>query len=335
MIRLVALLAALTASAPAFAATLHADPRSLDQVIARARGGDMVVLAAGDYTNVRITDRQFSPAVVIQASQARITQLSLRNVEGLKIQGGHFRLAPPIVHPRTGKPAYGAGIRMDMVRDIAVSGARLQGPGGETEGSAYGEGHGVFVVQGSGITVEDGSFAGLVSGIALSKVSGFRLVRNQFSHMRSDGIQVGEGRRGLIEANTCNATRIRDEEHPDCIQLWSRPTSLPTADVVIRGNRATGKMQGIGLFNHIRNGVDDGGFDRVVIEDNEITVGYPQAIAILDGRNSVIRNNRVETLPGSRWRASINLRGDVRRCGNKVGAGGGTPGQTDKRCDAE
>jgi hypothetical protein len=151
--------------------------------------------------------------------------------------------------------------------------------------------------------------------------------------MRSDGIQVGEGRNGLIEENDCAETRIRDVEHPDCIQLWSRPTSPPTADIVIRRNRAKGTMQGVFLGNHVREGVNDGGFDRILIEDNVLDVGYPNGIALHEGRDSIVRNNKVTTFPGSRWRASINLKGgDSKQCGNSVTAAAGKPGVQDRAC---
>jgi hypothetical protein len=228
---------------------------------------------------------------------------------------------------------FGYALRMDGVRGIAVHNAQVQGPGGANEGDPFGDGYGIFVARSADITIEGGEFSGFKTGIVLSKVDGFSLTRNRFAHMRSDGIQVGEGRRGLIEANVCGETRIRDQEHPDCIQLWSRPTSPPTADIVIRGNRAHGKMQGIFMGNHIRNGIDDGGFDRILIENNELTVGYPQGIALGTGRDSIVRNNRVSTLDGSQWRASINTGKDVKRCGNRVAAAAGRPSVIDKPCE--
>jgi hypothetical protein len=322
-------------AAPASAATLNADPKSVAQVFARAKGGDVIVLAPGEYVGIRLTGRSFSPALTLDAANARFTELQLRGVQGLAIRNGWFGLAEARPHPRTGQPMFGYALRMDDVRDITVYNARMQGPGGAKEGDAFGDGYGVFAARSAGVTVEGGEFAGFKTGIVLSKIAGFSLTRNRFSLMRSDGIQVGEGRSGLIEGNICGETRIRDQEHPDCIQLWSRPTSQPTADVVIRGNRARGKMQGIGLFNHVRNGVDDGGFDRITIEDNVVAVGYPHAIALYASRDSVVRNNNVETLPGSKWRAGINLiGGDPQRCGNTVAAASGKPAMIDKPCRA-
>jgi len=99
------------------------------------------------------------------------------------------------------------------------------------------------------------------------------------------------------------------------------------ADIVIRGNVMEGEMQGIFLGNHVRKGVDDGGFDRITIENNEVTVSFPQGIGLFDARDSVVRNNTVRTIPGStlpngkRVRANLRVTGTGNRvCGNKVTA---------------
>ena len=88
------------------------------------------------------------------------------------------------------------------------------------------------------------------------------------------------------------------------------------------------------MFNHTRDGVNDGGFDRILIENNEFNVAFPNGIGLTDGRASIIRNNRVETYPGAQFRAGIAIRGDgdVQRCGNVVKAGAGKPGETDRPC---
>src|SRR3546814_16542705 len=65
-------------------------------------------------------------------------------------------------------------------------------------------------------------------------------------------------------------------------------------------------MQVISAFNHLRNGVDDGGFDRLTIIDNDIQVSAPQALAVVDGRDIVVPGNRIRTLRGAKHRASLN-----------------------------
>lgn len=324
---------ATAASTAASAATLAATPTTLEGALARAKPGDTVVLGDGNYRGLRIVGRTFEPALTIEARAARVTGVELRDVKGVTLRGGQYHLPAPVKHPRNGSLVFGQTIRVDASQGVKVIDADVLGPGVLEANGPFGDGYGVFVVRSSGIEVVSSRFRGFKTGIVLSKVDGFTMRANVFRAMRSDGIQIGEGRRGLIEDNDCGATRIRDIEHPDCIQLWSRPTSPPTADIVIRRNRAVGTMQGVFLGNKVREGVDDGGFDRITIEDNILDVGYPNGIAIEDGRNSVVRNNKVTTIAGARWRASINLkRGDAKRCGNSVQAAAGRPSMQDDAC---
>lgn len=319
----------------AVAADLWATPSTLSDVLSRAKGGDSITLAAGEYTGLRLDDLHFNPPVVLEAGAATVSGWWIHQSSGMAFHGGTFALPPPTTNPKTGAPAYTWALRGDGVDQLSVKGAKFVGPGHPDtgQGVVYGEGYGFFVNGGSHIELDANAFSGFKSALVLGKVTGFRVANNTFTAMRSDGIDLAESRDGLVEGNQCSGTVIRDLEHPDCIQLWSRPTSPPTADIVIRKNKVEGNTQGISLFNHVRDGVDDGGFDRITIEDNEVNVSYPHAIAGGDMRDSVIRNNHVKTYPGTRWHAAINLlRVEARRCGNVVEPGNGKPGSSDSKC---
>lgn len=316
------------------AATYTATPSTLTAVLGSARDGDTIVLAKGAYKGVRIMGRTFRQPLVIDARAATLEGLFARSVSGLEIRGGEYRLSPTTTSKKSGKPLPGFALRFVQVENIKVSDISVVGPGApaDAKDGPHGDGWGLQVNGGKEIEVANSRFRGLKVGITLARVTGFRVLNNQFSNQRSDGIDVAESRKGLIEGNDCRDTRIRAIEHPDCIQMWSRSTSPPTADITIRKNRVRGYSQGIGLFNHVRNGVNDGGFDRILIEDNDIEVPVPHGIAIMDSRDSIVRNNRVRTAPGAKHRTSINSRGAVKRCGNVVEAGAGRPGMVDPSC---
>jgi hypothetical protein len=301
---------------------LRATPQNVTQVLASARDGDTVILGQGLYEKLRIPGKTYAKPLVIDARAATIEGLGGSKVDGLEIRGGNFRIPPPFVNPGSGKTAYHFGIRFDASKNVKLTGITMLGPAAFPNAApeTFGEGTGVLLNQSESVEVSDSRFAGLKNGVVLSKVSGFRLLRNMFEGQRSDGMAIGEGRSGLIEGNECRGTRLRGGEHPDCIQMFSRPTSPPTADIVIRKNKAVGQTQGIGMFNKTRDGVNDGGFDRILIEDNEFNVWFPNGIGLTDGRASIVRNNVVETYPGAPYPARIVIRGvgDVVRCGNVV-----------------
>ena len=47
--------------------------------------------------------------------------------------------------------------------------------------------------------------------------------------------------------------------------------------------------------------------DRILIEDNDIEVGFPNAIGLNGSRDSIIRNNRVRTTAGAKYQARITV----------------------------
>lgn len=316
------------------AAVRRASPDTLARVLASAQSGDEIVLAPGSYDPFKIRLREFVPALRISASGAVFNGIVLEGVRGVSISGGEFRPPPGRVNPKTGTRELGHGLRIGNSREVRVSAATFLGPGAASSAATpvFGEGWGVTGTFNEGLEISDSTFRGLYMGISLARSRNVGIKRNRFELMRSDGVQLAESQGALIEGNTCRDTRIRDYEHADCIQLWSRPNTPPTSDITIRRNQIEGATQGIGLFNHEKDGVNDGGFDRIIIEENDVHVSMPQAIALYDGRDSVVRNNRVRTAKGATYRASINLSKGVTRCGNVVEPGAGKPGMKDKRC---
>ena len=282
----------------------------------------------------KLQHRRFKPAITIDARAATISDWFVDDAGGLLILGGTFHLAPPRTNPKTGGPAWGAAIRFENASNVEISEAMFAGPGkaDAKDSNLYGEGYGAVFHASSDVVLTRNQFSGFKVGLVLGLVDKFRITNSTFTAMRADGMDIAAAHDGLIEGNSCSGTIVRDGEHPDCVQLWSTPTAPPTSDIAIRHNKVTGNTQGISLFNHVRNGVDDGGFDRITIEDNDVNVAASQAIALSNGRDSVVRKNHVSTVVGNRYRASINATGDIRRCGNVVEPGAGKPGVTDPRC---
>lgn len=313
------------------AATLSATPATLNAAWAKARGGDVLVLK-GEFTTVVLNNRQFKPSLVIDATDATLVSWKIKGVSGLHFKGG---VAKPLggYNVKRDRDLWGAALDFSQVENILIERMKFQGPDtprANVTGNPA-DGYGGNFRFGSDVEVRDSQFASLKAGMVFGQIDGFKAQRNTFRGMRSDGIDVANSWNGLIEGNDFRDSRKRDAEHPDAVQMWSRPKAKPTSDIVIRNNTIMGDTQGISGFNHVRDGVDDGGFDRITITDNDIEVNYAHAIAVVDGREVIIRNNHVRTLPGARTRASINVGrspGALRQ-GNIVEAGAGKPADND------
>ena len=255
------------AASPAAATNLAATPATVNAVIADARPGDTIRLAPGDYGKLELRKLSWDSPVTILASGANFSAIALRNVQGVTIEGG-----------------------------------TVNGPGGQS--------FGVHLVAVSNVTVGGMTVSGAHRGVVVAESRDVRISRMRLDGLISDGINIAYSWRVRVDGNSCsnfrpnkavweNGVMVRDGDHPDCIQAWSRTESEPVSDLEIVNNRIDGDMQGIGLFNTVRDGVSAGGFDRVLIEGNVIRVGFPHAIAMYSGRDSIIRNNTVSALPGA------------------------------------
>lgn len=278
-------------------------PATLADALTSAQPGDTLTLS-GDFPAMR---PKIPEGVTLDCRAATITgewypRGPLRRV---RIEGGRW-----------------AGLRTDGVERLEINGARFKGAG---------TGYGLFVNGGSEVHVWGSHLSGYRTGIVLDAVAGFAIQDSRFTAMTSDGITLGRSRKGVVSRNRFWGFTPAEGAHPDGVQLFSRPTLPPTADVVVEDNVMVGMMQGIGCFNHVRGGVDDGGFDRLTIRRNLILGGYPHGIAVYSGRDLVVEDNHVSTWPGAKFRASINLvdcAGVIRR-GNTVAAGAGKPSADD------
>lgn len=180
-------------------------------------------------------------------------------------------------------------------------------------------GYAAQVVQSQHIQFQGSVFVDSRKGLILDRCQHIKIDRCRFSKMTVDGVNIALSQ--FVTVTDCKPELFETgTEHPDFIQGWSRPGGITSDVLVARNKMDMAGAQGICFFNHVRDGVDDGGFDRIRIEDNEIRGSYPQGINLTDARDSAILRNKVTTIPGSKHRTSINVvRGSVRQEGNEVG----------------
>ena len=274
--------------------TVTATPANIDSVIAAASGGT-TIMVSGTHGVVTIVGRKFAPPLVLR--------------------GGNF-----------------AGIVLRNVDGVTLSGSTITGTGQRNS-------YGVFVRTSANVRIEKAQIGGANRGIVLATVNDFAIVDSRFDGLGSDGIDIALSHRGVVSGNVMTNFRprppvyadgklVKDGDHPDGIQLWSRPTDPPTSDITITGNSITGEVQCIFGGNHVRNGVDDGGFDRIVVENNTCRNTVGRGITLNSARASRIRFNDAASIPGSRLlktgqaiRTQVLMRTDDPTsviCGNKV-----------------
>jgi nitrous oxidase accessory protein NosD len=263
---LVAASATLAASytGEANAKTVHVTPDTLQNALLSAVGGDRIVLAPGQYGNVTWARRTFKPAVTIDAAQAQFTYLSIRDVDGMILNGG------TVIGPRTQTMAVSVKTsRHIILRGMHVSGARI----------------GITLASGQDLVVEHNEFDGIRSdGINIAAVQRAKILYNDCRNFTPV--------RGVYDAQ---GKSLQEGDHPDCIQGWAVTGQPPPSDIEIIGNTAHGMMQGIFFGDGVR-----GGADRLVVRGNTLEVAMYHGILLDNARDSVITGNTVRAVPGAR-----------------------------------
>jgi parallel beta-helix repeat protein len=213
-----------------------------------------------------------------------------------------------------------AGSKLKLVfrnaRGIELRGGLVTGAKGQ--GKA---GYGISIDHSSFIKITGVTFADDRRAIVINVSSDVEVADVELTGMLVDGIDIAESQRITVRDSECRDFNSAPPVHPDCVQMWSKPGGI-TSDVVIENNKALGRgMQGFTGFNHVRDGVDDGGFDRITIVGNQVQGDFPQGIALYSCRQCRVANNTTSRLAGARHKVSINIVNspDAVVSGNDVG----------------
>ena len=298
----------------------------------------IATLAASQSRPIAVEHFAATTTTTTSASRTDATPATLQRVLDEARAGDTIRLGPgdypPIeVRDRDWNPHVTVEAGTARLQSITLKNvAGLTWRGGNFDGQDTAR-FGIAAEQSRRLAVENADFGHYIRvGIVVNQSTDMRLIGNRFHDMQSDGIDIALSRRIFIDGTRCHDFRPAPGSHADCIQLWSRPTAPPTADITVINTVAAGNMQGVTAFNHVRNGVDDGGFDRIIFARNDIRITHAQAVSVYDCRNCIVRDNYVDTWPEPHHRAHVIVGGtsSVEQCGNVNKLFPNHPGQ--ERC---
>jgi len=243
-------------------------PYRVYAALARAKAGETIRLAPGDFGDVIIAGRKFASQVRIDASNARFTSLIIRGVAGVTIIGG------TVVAPRESNFSVLIDNSSDLqLSHMAIAGGRIA----------------VTVIRSHDIAISDNDFQGTRSdGVNVSMSQKVRIQRNLCAKfLPIPAVYDGKGK------------LVKDGDHPDCVQIWSVPDHPPTSDVVVTDNVAEGYMQGVFITNPAI-GPEQPPFERVEVRNNKLRLAMFNGIVIYNVRDAIVRDNLVEPMPGAK-----------------------------------
>lgn len=286
--RIALLIGATILSSGASATTYTADSTNFKSIFYSVQGGDRIIVT-GSFAAMQLRDRSFATPITIDARHASFTDsVQLKDVSGVNFSYGRFGSAT------TPTRSYQA-VLIGGGSNINFSHATFIGNG---------DGMGLTFTNTDNINVSSSTFTSLRRGLAFTGVTNGVMTHNQFLKSSSDGAAIVDSHFVTASQNLCSGTSPAAGAHPDCIQLWSLAGHPVQSDITISDNTARGATQGFTSFDPNR-----GGGLRIDMLRNRVDTSYPQGIACYGCVDSLFADNVLTTLPGSRFRTSMNIVG--------------------------
>lgn len=284
-----ALIAAFLSAGPAAAADLAvADARALQAALARAGAGDRLLLAPGDYGDLKIRPRAGRGAITIAAADAGappvFRSVFLHDVEDVTLRNLTVSFGPSTA-PREEQAIAVRGSSSVRLENLKVSSTGNANPADDAVG--------IVIRDSRAVTVEGSELDDLFRGVVIFDSDAVAVTGSRFARIGSDGV-VARGAVDLRIENNFFMDFIPVDPvkwHPDAIQLWSRGASRANERIVIRGNvirrGAGGPTQGVFIKSPEIASRD------ILIERNTIEQSMGQGIYVENGAGVIIRNNNL------------------------------------------
>jgi parallel beta-helix repeat protein len=298
----------LMGSAQAQAETIQvATMKELKRALAQARGGETLLLAPGNYGALVLKKkngaRSTRPVVLRSANAdapAVLTGMNLRHMSHLTFEGVVFDYRFSAGQPLQVKPFKISESRHITIRNSVFDGDLARNVSAVADGLGYGI---ALALSGNQhVTLEYNSFYNFHRAITLGRSSDVVVRGNDIYAIRSDGINLVQTQRVVIEDNHIHDFNrsTTKKDHSDMIQMWSRNAELPSSDIIIRNNVLNlGKGDSTqSIF--MRNDQVDRGlagaemfYRNITIENNTIINAHLHGITVGETDGLVIRNNTV------------------------------------------
>jgi hypothetical protein len=260
--------------------------------LASAKSGDVIELAAGEYSALSI--RNFNPIgnVTIRSADAdnpaHISDLYVQNSSNLTFT--ELDIGRPL---NTGETAAAVKFaRFDNVDNLTIDRVHVYG---SLDDNPQNDGRGMEIKNSSNVVLSNSEFEQVILALAIASCQDVTLVGNSFHDIRSDGINVMATDRITIDSNHfTNFDKIVGSDHSDAIQFWTTNQDRTSTDIVIRNNQM---IQGTGTaFQGIflRDDSTTMPFQRVTIENNLVyMMDMPNGIMVKVAQDVTIANNTV------------------------------------------
>jgi hypothetical protein len=285
------------------------DHDSLVAALRAARGGETILLEAGDYGRVELQNGK-------QGDFAYASPVTLRSVardapavmEGMELQGfanlsfdglslAYRAGAGAKLNKRCFRIVEGSAI---TVRNSLFRGHIVRAGEGEAADIGLPTGIGLTISRSIDVLVENNLILDFHRGFAMGEGRNVVIRGNELRGLRMDGMIFTKMRSITIEANFIHDFRrsTAKTDHADMIQFWTNGAEFATTDITIRGNLLFAGPGGATQSIFMRNDMVDRGlagremfYRNIRIEENVIINGHTHGITLGETEGAVIANN--------------------------------------------
>lgn len=312
-IRLVVIgIAGLVFGAPSMAASGKPDlvvtsSEQLSAAVARVAGGQVIRLAPGVYSIVKIINAKFdTPLVITSASPSNpavIAGLGIANSSGVTFTNVEFT--------SVGAPDGYYAFRLAGSQNLTFNNVNVHG---DINGKPGEQLMGFYVSHCSSITFKNSKFHHINLAILTGYSNRITITGNQFYYLNKSGVQMAATSDVLIADNQFTNFILTPKTHPDVVQFFTAGTKIPSTKITITGNlyyRGTGQAaQGI-FFGDETGSLP---YSGLTITNNAMIGGMWNAIYLNNvAADTHVSNNYVASWPDSEtaFKAWIFLTGDA------------------------
>ena len=294
LLRVLALVA-LMLCAPADAGTIAVlTSAQLDAAWKKARAGDTILLAPGNYGTAGINSAQYDGTVTVKSADPKrpavFARVTINNARNLTLSGLEFAYLPA-----PGEPNYQAMIRINNGSSITLDSIYVHGV---IDGNVAPDVNGVSALNVDGLTVSNSRFLEINAGIKTDASRNVVIRGNDIGLIGSDAIEIPGSDDVTIAWNTIHDWRTNKDVHPDGVQCWTTRQPSGCKNVRIFRNEFIGSPghEPQGIFFGDEDKV--GGYENIEITGNRFVCTMWHAIKIYSNpKNVVIRFNEVVAGP--------------------------------------
>lgn len=258
---------------------------ALNTALKAAKAGDTILLSTGTYA-LTATKLNFASDVTIASADASrpaaLTSIAVTDTTGLTMRDLELKATPA---------AGSNSFRVTDSEDIHFMRVSVHG---SLDGDPRGDMNGLLIRGSRNVSVEDSEFQDLGHGISHLNSSLVTIARNEFHHLKVDGVRGGGSSDVTITANLFRDFHPGGADHPDAIQFWTTNTTTIARNIVITDNafiRGDGApVQGIFL----RDQEGDLPYEKVLISGNVVAGATYNGIMVNGARDVTVTDNLVQ-----------------------------------------